>query len=44
MDVPSHLRQACERFAKKLRADVSKARAEGVADRLGASRWGGGHA
>jgi hypothetical protein len=40
-DVPSRLRQHIEQIAKKLRRDVARARAEGLADTiLGAAREG----
>jgi hypothetical protein len=40
-DIPSRLRQRIEQIAKKLRRDVARARAEGVADTiLGAAREG----
>jgi hypothetical protein len=41
MSTPSELRKTCEALAKKLHKDVARARAEGVADRLGASQWSG---
>lgn len=44
MDVPSELRKAVEALAKRVRREVARGRAEGVADILGASRWGEGRA
>jgi hypothetical protein len=41
MSTPSKLRENCEALAKKLRHDVGRARAQGLADFLGASQFGG---
>jgi hypothetical protein len=40
MDVPSHLREAVDRIAKRIRRDAARARAAGVGDILGAGRAG----
>ena len=40
-DTPSELRCAAEALAKRLRREVARARAEGVADRLMGARDGG---
>ena len=40
MDVPSELRKTAEALAKRVQRDVARARAEGVADILGAQREG----
>jgi hypothetical protein len=41
MSTPSKLRNAAEQFAKRIRKDVSAARAAGVADTLGGSQFSG---
>ena len=41
MSIPSKLRETAERLAKRIRRDVGKARADGVADMLSASQWSG---
>jgi len=40
-DTPSELRKASEALAKRCRTEVARARAQGIGDRLGASRWSG---
>jgi hypothetical protein len=40
-DTPSELRKATDALAKRVRHEVARARAEGVGDILGASRWSG---
>lgn len=40
MDVPSELRKTVDQLARRIRRDVAKAKAEGVADILGAARGG----
>ena len=41
MSTPSKLRENCEALAKKLRHDVGRARARGLADFLGVSQFQG---
>jgi hypothetical protein len=41
MSTPSKLRENCEALARKLRRDVGKGRAKGLADFLGASQFQG---
>jgi hypothetical protein len=41
MSTPSKLRENCEALAKKLHHDVGRARAQGLADFLGGSQFGG---
>ena len=40
MDVPSELRKTAKGLAKRIRVEVARGRAEGVADRLGARKGG----
>jgi hypothetical protein len=40
MDVPSHLREAVDRIAKRIRRDAARARAAGVGDILGGAKAG----
>ncbi|MCC6778524.1 MAG: hypothetical protein IT537_18155 [Hyphomicrobiales bacterium] len=40
MDVPSRLRETVDGLARRIRREVANAKAEGVADILGAARGG----